>query len=207
MTQVNPASTSAFGAIEEWKHATQRCDICNEILGATRSDGQIETAYILPCSHVFGNICISRVCNFSVNLSHPRLNPFQWLETDSQHQDCPNCRRRMLYSECGHIIKPCEVVLAPKCVEEKDMPEKCSSCRGGKVCEQELRMQNEERQAEENVLQGMKVHMPSVFGEMCRDTAGLDWRIADLRSYWKKEIDGMFGQVHDFEEVEERDQW
>lgn len=37
------------------------CNICNEVLGVERLDGMIEHAAILPCSHVFGSICISRV--------------------------------------------------------------------------------------------------------------------------------------------------
>jgi hypothetical protein len=114
----------------------------------------------------------------------------------------------MIYRECGHIIKPSDISRAPKCVGEKDMPEKCLACRGGGRLAQELRMQNERRLAEENALLGMKMHLPSIFGGMCRDTVdSVDWRITEMRSYFKKEIDGMFGSVHDFDESEVRDQW
>ena len=61
MEAVTASSSTASSSIQELKPPKQRCNICNEILGALRSDGQIETASILPCSHVFGSLCISRV--------------------------------------------------------------------------------------------------------------------------------------------------
>jgi hypothetical protein len=44
------------------------CDICYEVLGKERLDGRIEYASILPCSHVFGSICILLVCLLETSL-------------------------------------------------------------------------------------------------------------------------------------------
>lgn len=174
---VAPISNAIQAELDE--QPTYRCTICNEVLELPRLDGQVEAAVILPCSHIFGSICITR-----------------WLENDSLHQDCPNCRRRMIYRECGHAIKPCEVERAPKAVSEKDMPEKCGICRGGGMLEDLLRVVRERQLAEEKALVGMRIQLPGIFGAFCRTSIqSVDSRIEESRELWKRELDELYAEL------------
>ena len=168
--------------------STQHCSICNEIIGKARADELVERAAILPCSHIFGDLCISR-----------------WLEIDSAHQDCPICRRRLIYRECGHTIKPCDVANAPTCVEEKDMPKKCFACRGDGAVEAVLALMNARRMAEEKVLLRMRKSVSGFFGDVCGTTvASVDQRIEEVRRGWKNAADAFCSEL---QEKEGRDQW
>jgi hypothetical protein len=168
------------------EEATQRCTICNSLFNLPRPDGLIEKASILPCSHVFGHICIQR-----------------WLETDSLHQDCPICRRPMLYRVCGHVIKACEADKAPKGVSEGDMPERCAKCRSGGDGEEggldnELSESRRMMEVQKSALEGMRQHLPGVFGGMCRSTVqSVDGRIEELKQEWERETDAAFGEVEE----------
>ena len=180
-----PITNALQSQLEE--QPSYRCTICNEILGLPRLDGQVETAVVLPCSHIFGSICIVR-----------------WLEAESLHQDCPNCRRRMMYRECGHAIKPCEVERAPKAVSEKDMPEKCRICRGGGMLEEQLRVMRERQSAEERALVGMKIQLPGIFGAFCRTSIqSFDSRIEESKEVWKQEMDDLYAEL----QQKHREQW
>jgi Ring finger domain len=131
-----------------------RCTICHEVIGERRQDGLVENAVMLPCGHVFGRECIGR-----------------WLEGASSHQDCPNCRRRMVYSECGHHVRPVEIERKPRVVREGEMPGKCGICRGGGPgweAEERLRMLRRRQEAEEKALVGMRIQLPGFFGAFCR---------------------------------------
>jgi len=166
----------------------QLCSICNEIIGEPRADGLAENASMLPCSHIFGDLCISR-----------------WLEIDSVHQDCPVCRRTMIYRECGHMIRPCDVAHAPGCVEEEDMPKKCFACRGGGLVEEVLVLMNEKRMAEEMILLGMRKCVSGFFGEVCGTTIeSVDERVEEVRRRWKNAAHAFCSEL---EKKEGRDQW
>jgi len=144
-------------------------------------------------------------------------NHIQWLEKDSLHQDCPLCRRRMIYRECGHIIPSCAIDRAPKCVREKDMPKKCLSCRRAHDRpDMEFRLRREKRKlgvmtfgSEEEALprppptlrQGLsaRIHLPW----LRRQNSGGEWNVEEFRRDWRAEIDAIFGNV----EEDRRDQW
>ncbi|KAF7889234.1 hypothetical protein EAF00_009534 [Botryotinia globosa] len=167
----------------------QRCSICNEDIGITNCDGEIEAAYILPCSHIFGSTCILR-----------------WLETDSPHQNCPQCRRKMVYTECGHLIRPCEVSSAPKSVREADMPKMCLGCRGleGEL-KSEVEMLLKRAEAEQRALTAMKMHFPGVWGEMCRETVRtVGKRVEESREVLRRDIEEL---CRKYEESGKREQW
>jgi hypothetical protein len=179
--------TPTLTSLHQLKDPAQCCSICNETLGLPRADGKIESAAILPCSHVFGSICIMR-----------------WLETEALNHDCPNCRRKMVYWGCGHLIRPCDIAWAPRCVGEKDMPEKCLMCRGSGKLGAELKLRNERRMLEESALEVLRTHLPSVFGGMCRSRVeSVDSRIEELRQEWRSDVDALCSS---FEE-QGRDQW
>lgn len=139
----------------------------------------------------------------------------QWLEKDSLHQDCPLCRRRMIYRECGHIIKSCDVDRAPKCVaREKDMPKKCSACRrAGERPDAELKLRRERRklgdEAQRPARHGLsaRIHLPWVLGGVRRSASGeedsVEWNVEEFRRDWRAEVDAIFGNV----EEDRRDQW
>ncbi|ESZ94532.1 hypothetical protein SBOR_5075 [Sclerotinia borealis F-4128] len=167
----------------------RRCTICNEDIGSSSCDGEVESAFMLPCSHVFGSTCILR-----------------WLETDSPHQNCPQCRRKMVYTECGHLIRPCEVTGAPKSVKEEDMPKRCLGCRG---LEGELKMEVEmllkRAEAEQRALRAMKLHFPGVWGEMCRETVRtVGKRVEESEDVLKRDIEELCRR---YEENGNREQW
>ncbi|TGO24953.1 hypothetical protein BPAE_0091g00310 [Botrytis paeoniae] len=167
----------------------QRCSICNEDIGTSHCDGEIEAAYILPCSHVFGSTCILR-----------------WLETDSPHQNCPQCRRKMVYTECGHLIRPCEVSSAPQSVREADMPKRCLGCRGleGEL-KDEVEMLLKRAEVEQRALTAMKMHFPGVWGEMCRDTVRtVGKRVEESREVLRRDIEEL---CRKYEESGKREQW
>jgi hypothetical protein len=114
----------------------------------------------------------------------------------------------MLYRICGHVIKASEMNKAPKGVAEEDMPDKCTRCRigdGGDVgLKDELRESRETMLAQERALEGMRRHLPGVFGGMCKTTVqSIDERIDELRREWGKEVDCAFGEV----EKEGRLEW
>jgi hypothetical protein len=179
-------SSTILSPQSDYQHA-ESCNICNEKLGLPRLDGQIENATMLPCSHIFGSRCITR-----------------WLESDSLHQDCPNCRRRMVYRECGHIIKPCDVSRAPKSVNEKDMPEKCLICRGGGVLEEQLRRMQERQLVEQRALEGMKLRLPVIFGGMCRGTVdSVDARVERSKDLCRREMEDLCAELQE----QGRDDW
>jgi len=163
------------------------CTICSETLHAVRSDGTTEIPYKLPCSHVFGSICIIR-----------------WLE-DSPQQDCPHCRRRMVHSGCGHLIMPHDAPTAPPSIPEVETQARCVRCRGEGVVAKALRAEHERLQAQEAALRGMKIHLPKFFGfAAARTASSVDDRIAALRR--------SFSVFHDtawreFEENERRQRW
>ncbi|CAG8959641.1 hypothetical protein HYFRA_00001544 [Hymenoscyphus fraxineus] len=145
---------------------SEKCTICNSPVHTPRPDDNLtETLLILPCSHTFGSICITR-----------------WLENDSPHKDCPQCRRSMLYSKCGHLIRPAEVARSPKCVREEEMPEMCVVCRGDGV----LGALRKRRDEEERQLREMREWLPGVWGGVCEG-----WGAAEVGKGWGKEIDDL----------------
>lgn len=163
---------------QQIEEQTERCLICNEVLGLPRSDGEVEELYILPCSHTFGNLCISR-----------------WLESDSQNQDCPVCRRRMVYRGCGHLIKPCIVKKAPAAASEADMPDKCLVCRAGGVLEETLGMMRARQLAEERALEGL-TQLMGVFGGLSRGNAtNIEERLTDIRRHWRKQTERLYAEL------------
>jgi len=104
----------------------------------------------------------------------------------------------MLYRECRHVIKACEVGKAPQSLKEEDMPRNCRSCRsdnGGGGLEEEMRRVRAMLLARERALMGMRTHFPDVFGGMCRSTVeSVGGRIEELRREWEKEVDAAFDE-------------
>jgi len=83
------------------------------------------------------------------------------------------------------------------------MPEKCLVCRESGKLGQELRLRNERRMLEESALEVLRMHLPSVFGGMCRSRVeSVDSRIEELRQEWRADVDALCSS---FEEG--RDQW
>ncbi|PSS10532.1 hypothetical protein M430DRAFT_36829 [Amorphotheca resinae ATCC 22711] len=82
MAKINTASASvpALPSALPQEEAEQCCNICNEEFGVPRADGSTEVASILPCSHIFGSICISRVRVLRAQLRH--LSRFQALSLE-----------------------------------------------------------------------------------------------------------------------------
>ncbi|KAJ8068388.1 hypothetical protein OCU04_003948 [Sclerotinia nivalis] len=182
-------SSSRASSSDPADSSPQRCTICNEDIGSSRCDGEVEIAFMLPCSHVFGSTCILR-----------------WLETDSPHQNCPQCRRKMVYTECGHLIRPCEVTSAPKCVKVADMPKRCLACRGleGEL-KTEVEMLLKRAEAEQRALRAMKLHFPGVWGEMCRETVRtVGNRVEESKEVLKRDIERL---CRKYEESGNREQW
>lgn len=165
----------------------QRCSICNEILGLPGSNGISEDAVMLPCSHTFGNLCISR-----------------WL-IEAPNHDCPHCRRKMIYRGCGHLIGPCDISQADTCVSKRDLPEKCAICKSRARLEPELRMETERRSLGRDLLENLIVHLPRVFvGKHRVDLNSLDERSGNTYSPWNIDLDAL---CRAFVEKEERAQW
>jgi hypothetical protein len=108
-----------------------------------------------------------------------------------------------VYRGCGHAIKPCEVARAPKCVGEKDMPEKCIICRGGGELEEQVRVIRERQLAVRRALEGLKMHFPGIIGGMYRSTVeSVDCRIEQSREEGSKEVAAIYAEL-----VKDRDQW
>ncbi|KAH8600832.1 hypothetical protein B0O99DRAFT_503067 [Bisporella sp. PMI_857] len=114
----------------------------------------------------------------------------------------------MVYSKCGHPIKPCDTFRAPRCVQEKDMPERCLVCRAGGELAKVLKLMDERRQAEERILQGLRMQALScvgIFGGMCWSSVeSIDERVELVKRRWSFAVDAL---CHDFEEKEGREQW
>ncbi|KAL2067803.1 hypothetical protein VTL71DRAFT_15899 [Oculimacula yallundae] len=164
------------------------CAICHSSYNTPHPDGTIETPSLLPCSHIFGSLCIAR-----------------WLES-SQHQDCPNCRREMRYSGCGHVVIPKPVLasmlllkedgdqseLSGAVVQKEDMPALCLLCREGKEMEEVVKRAERRLKSEERALEGLGV-LDGVFGGLykgsgsgmagCREERGVE-----ARERWKDEM-------------------
>ena len=71
--------------------------------------------------------------------------------------------------------------------------------------EEELRIMNERRLAEEKALAGLKMCLPGIFGSMSRETVeSVDGRIEEVRRSWRAELDTAIGKI---EEKEGRHQW
>jgi len=181
---VSPMMDAIQAQLDE--QPSYRCTICHEVLGLPRQDGVIETAVMLPCGHVFGSGCISR-----------------WLEDASTHQDCPNCRRRMVYSECGHHVRPIEFERKPRMVREAEMPGKCGICRGGGELEEVMRRLRMKHEAEERALTGMKIQLPGFFGAFCRGSLlSVDRRIEVSKEDWRREMEGLHEELRREQRVE-----
>ncbi|KUJ20081.1 uncharacterized protein LY89DRAFT_731314 [Mollisia scopiformis] len=157
---------------------SNRCTICNEDLAEARVDETIETPSVLPCGHVFGNLCISR-----------------WLH-DSTHQNCPICRRRMTYRSCGHTVKPLPVAESPQLVKEEHMPEKCLLCReGSEMLKERIRWVKDRMDAEVRALEGLRVlRMTRGFaafgGLFCGRTGpteDFEGRVGESKKVWEDE--------------------
>ena len=71
--------------------------------------------------------------------------------------------------------------------------------------EEESRESKRKMEAQERALEGMRRHLPGVFGGMCRNTVqSVDGRIEGLRRDWGREIDAAFREL---EEKEGRRKW
>jgi len=188
-TKMAFAVSPMVNAIQEQldEQPAYRCTICHEVIGERRYDGQVETAVMIPCGHIFGSLCISR-----------------WLENASTHQDCPNCRRRMVYSECGHNIRPVQIDWNPRPVRDADMPEKCGICRaGGGEVEERLRMLKMRQEAEERALVGMRIQLPGFFGAFCRGSIlSVERRIEESKEGWRRELEGLYAELRREQRVE-----
>ena len=85
------------------------------------------------------------------------------------------------------------------------MPKKCLVCRGDGRLEEELRARNERLLMEERALEGLRMHLPSVFGGMCKNTVeSVDSRMEDLKREWMVDLDAIYSE---FEEKEGRNHW
>jgi len=110
----------------------------------------------------------------------------------------------MIYRGCGHIIKPCDVSQAPKCLSEEDMPEKCLICRGGSVLEEQLRRMRERQIAEQRALEGMKLRLPVIFGGMCRGTMqSVDAKVERSKDLCRREMENLCAELQE----QGRDDW
>jgi hypothetical protein len=184
---VSPMINAIQAQLDE--QPSYRCTICHEVLGLPRLDGLVENAVMLPCGHIFGSLCISR-----------------WLENASTHQDCPNCRRRMVYSECGHHVRPVEIERNPRPVRDGEMPVKCGICRaggpGGEV-EERLRVLRMRHEAEERALVGMRIQLPGFFGAFCRGSMlSVERRIEESKEGWRREMEGLYEELRREHRVE-----
>jgi hypothetical protein len=163
------------------------CDICSDVIGSKRQDGSTEVLYKLPCSHVFGSICILR-----------------WLEV-STLQDCPNCRRRLVHPGCGHLIMPHNVSTAPPSIPVNETPALCVRCRGEGIVGPALRLEFERLQAQEKALRGIQAQLPKFF-QVTPPKAGwsVEERIVELRKGF-----ALFNENawREFEEMERRERW
>jgi hypothetical protein len=170
----------------------EQCAICSEPLGLARSDGQTEKATVLPCSHIFGDICILR-----------------WLELDSPHHDCPSCRRKMVYRGCGCMIRPRAVRRGltlergegarVKVVSEEDMPDKCPKCRGDEIWERSKGGMVFRYGREREMMVGERI-LERWRREQERDVPA---SLEKMKRDWSREIDIAFGTVSE----EELDEW
>lgn len=172
MTLVNLVSPAACPSEHNGEDTLAlQCSICRETLGEPNYDGEIETAHVLPCSHIFGSACIAR-----------------WLDA-SPHHDCPTCRRSMIYKICGHPIEALDVSKQPQNVTIEDMPEKCLLCRQGGLWEKRLAFLKERQHAEEMVLVGLGSLMSTDFGSRGeRSTESVEERIIESRRRFKADI-------------------
>jgi len=87
------------------------------------------------------------------------------------------------------------------------MPERCARCRGleNDGLEGGLREAREMMLAQERALEGMRRHLPGVFGGTCRSTVqSIDGRIEELRREWGREVNAAFEEL---EEKEGRLEW
>jgi hypothetical protein len=182
---VSPMINAIQAQLDE--QPSYRCTICNEVIGQPRPDGLVETAVMLPCGHIFGSLCISR-----------------WLEDASTHQDCPNCRRRMIYSECGHHVRPLDIERKPRPVRDADMPGKCGICRaGGGTVEERLKILRMRQEAEEKALVGMRIQLPGFFGAFCRGSIlSVERRIEESKEGWRRELEGLYEELRREHRVE-----
>ncbi|KAG9239339.1 hypothetical protein BJ875DRAFT_350527, partial [Amylocarpus encephaloides] len=103
----------------------------------------------------------------------------------------------MVYRGCGHLIRPCEVSRAPKCVKEIEMPEKCVVCKGGETVEDRLKELVAQREAQETALSAMKSLLPTIFGGGCRTTVtSVDARVGSTtKEAWWKEVDDLRSEL------------
>jgi hypothetical protein len=176
---VSPMINAVQAQLDE--QPSYRCTICHEVIGQPRLDGVVETAVMLPCGHIFGSQCISR-----------------WVENASTHQDCPNCRRRMVYSQCGHHVRPLEIERNPKPVRDGEMPAKCGACRasGNEEAGERLRILRMRQEAEEKALVGMRIQLPGFFGAFCRGSIlSVDRRIEESKEGWRRELEGLYEEL------------
>ncbi|PVH79762.1 hypothetical protein DL98DRAFT_532622 [Cadophora sp. DSE1049] len=166
-----PSLSSSHPQPKPKPHFPSDCTICHSPFNTPRPDGTTETPSLLPCAHIFGSICIKR-----------------WLES-SQHQNCPNCRREMRYSGCGHAVVPkalprtmpraleleaqedvdvdadvnVESESELKAVKMEDMPSLCLLCRESREMEEVVKMAERRLVAEERALEGLRA-LPGLFG-------------------------------------------
>lgn len=163
------------------------CAVCCEHIGSVRADGSMEVRYKLPCSHMFGNLCI-----------------LQWLQMSPQ-QDCPICRRRMVHIGCGHLIMPHDASTAPPTISEEKMPKQCIRCRGEDILATILQAEHERLQAAEAALRGMQRSLPKFLSFASTVSLySVDSRIDELRQ--------NFAVFHErawreFEEQERQVRW
>ncbi|KAG4416849.1 hypothetical protein IFR04_009991 [Cadophora malorum] len=210
VTLLNPRS-------QPWPHFPSDCTICHSSFNTPRPDGTIESPSLLPCSHIFGSICIQR-----------------WLES-SQNQNCPNCRREMRYSGCGHAVIPKptakpfpgamelgvdEVVdkvvdiggeggsaLSLRAMKAEDMPSLCLLCRESREMVEVVRRAERRLAAEEKALEGLRV-LPGLFGGLYKGSgsgiASAD-RKEEARERWKNEMEILRQGLR--ERMEGREEW
>ena len=90
------------------------------------------------------------------------------------------------------------------------MPERCAICRDietgeGSSLHEELREGRERMLAGERALEGLRRHLPSVFGGLCRITVqSVNLRVEELKKEWGEKIDVALGKL---EEMEGRLDW
>ena len=171
---VTPTSAKPTASSPEHNANTSapQCSICRETLGEPSPEGEIEKAYIFPCSHVFGSACITR-----------------WLDT-SPHKNCPTCRRSLIYKICGHPIEPFDASKQPQYLQVEEMPERCLLCRQGGVWEERLALLTERQLAEERILLGLGLFLQTSFGRTSgTGVESFGGRLEESRQRFKADVE------------------